>query len=149
VLLTWLRLVGGMWVSLTGNVWLINTIGIAAGVAWIPLVFVGVWLYRDPKLVAMLVAALPALAAGAVGLKLVVAAWLARQVSQRCSVPSRMLAVSVAAWAAVAVGFIALSGPVLSREQVPLLGVAAVVVLLMPLNRLLAAPWVLAWSRHR
>jgi len=149
VLLTWLRLVGGMWVSLTGRVWLINTIGIVGSVAWMPFVFAGIWLYRHPDAAARLVAALPTVAAIVIGLKLVLAAWLAPKLCRRCSVPPRVLVLAAAGWAAVAAGFVGLLAQLFPREQFPLYGVAAVVVLLMPLSCLIAAPLILAWNRHR
>jgi hypothetical protein len=149
VMISWLRLVGGMWVSLSGNVWLVKTIGAVGGVTWIPLVMLAMWLYQNPQVTERLVAALPTLAAIAVGLKLSLAAWLAPRLSRRCDVPRGVLALAAAAWLIVAGGLISLLVQLFPKERAALLGVAAVVVLFMPLNRLIASPLILAWNRHR
>jgi hypothetical protein len=107
------------------------------------------WLYRNPQATERLVATLPTLAAIAVGLKVILAAGLTPKMSRRCGVPPRVLAIAAAAWLMVAGGLIALLVQVFPRERAALLGVAAVVVIFMPLNRLIAAPLILAWNRHR
>jgi hypothetical protein len=149
VLLTWLRLVGGLWVGLTGRAWLIHGVSIAAAVGWMPVVVLGIWLSPRPAVMAALVAALPYLAVGAVVLKLTLAGYLVRSLRRHRIVPPSVIGLAAAAWAVAAVGAVAWLRRLVPPEQVPLYALALGVVLALPLNRFAAMPRAVEWNRHR
>jgi hypothetical protein len=143
--LTWLRLVAHLWAGLSGEPWLIRTVSIIVMVAWLPLAYAVWWLFQRPTGLATL----QIVAVAAVAAKFVLAAGLARHLIRRRILGAPSVALSLAAWTILAVGAITLLSRLLPGEQVPPLAVAAGVLLFMPLNRLIAAPLVLAWNRHR
>jgi hypothetical protein len=149
VLLTWIGLVSSLWVGLTGRAWLQTAVGFAAALVWIPLGLVGHWLAQHPDILASVLAALPSVARGAVVLKLLLAAWLARALWRRGLVAPRALVLSAVAWVVTVAVTVTLLGWVVPADAVSLPALALGVVLLLPLNRLAAAPLALAWNRHR
>jgi hypothetical protein len=149
VLLTWLRLVGGLWVGLTGREWLTASLGLTFGAGWMPLAFGAFWLWQLPTWRAALVAAAPAAAVAAVALKSVVAWCLLRALSRRGYVGPQEIALSAFAWATVAGGLFAILDRLVPPDWAPRYALGLGVALVVPLNRLLAAPLVLARSRHQ
>jgi hypothetical protein len=149
VLLTWLTLAGGQWVSLTGRAWLLNAVGLTVVIGWMPLGLLGYWLTQHPNVVAALVAALPYLATGAVVVKLLLAAWLGRSLWRRRIVEPRTLVLAVVAWVVLVAGHVALLGWLFPPDRVSLAALAVGVMLVLPLNRFAAMPLALEWNRHR
>jgi hypothetical protein len=149
MLLTWVLMVSGFWIGLTGRPWLIHTVGVAGSMAWLPLTLLAVWLSDYPAVVAALWAALPAVAVGAVVLKLLLAGWLARAVWRRGLMSRRGLALAAGGWMVAAVGFLAVARWLVPADRVALAWLAVGVALVVPLNRFVAAPLALAWNRHR
>ena len=144
--LTWLQLAGGLWAKLTGRLWVADTAAVA-GIVLLAATLAGLWLYGNSEYHAAASVAAFFGAGTLIVLKLSLAGWLTRAVLRRGLVPGRSLAAAGAAWLAAAAAYTAL----LHRlAGVPLPTAAAVVVLLLlPLNRLLAAPLALEWNRHR
>jgi hypothetical protein len=149
VLLTWLNLVSGMWIALTGRPWLINTVMGASFIAWVLLGLLAYWLAGRPDLLRALVAALPSLAAWAVVVKLLLAVWLTRALCRRRLVGRRVVAVSAAALTVVATGTVIVLARLVPADLVSLPTLALGVVLALPVNRFAAAPLALEWNRHR
>jgi hypothetical protein len=145
VVFTWLRLIAYLWVGLSGEPKLIRTLAIAVNIGWMPVGYAVWWLLQRPAGVTTL----QALAIAAVAVKLVLAGVLVRRLVHRRITAAPFAALCLAAWVIVALGLITVISKVLPDEQLPLLAVAAVVILVMPLNGLAAAPLVLAWNRHR
>jgi hypothetical protein len=145
VVITWLRLVDNLWVGLSGEPWLIRTVAIIGSIAWLPVSYSVWWLYQRPTGLTTL----QTVAFAAVVVKFVLAAWLARRLVCRRILGAPSVTLSLVAWMTVAVGAITLMSKLLPAERVPLVLAAAGIMLLMPLNRLAAAPLVLAWNRHR
>jgi hypothetical protein len=145
--LTWLQLAGGMWVKLTGRLWVGITVAVAGMVLLGTAGLVGLGLFRQPEYHAALRAALPWAAGALVALKLLLAGRMTRAVLRRGLVRGRTLAAAGAAWLVAAAAY---TGLLHGLAPLTLPAAAAVVVLLvLPLNRLLAAPLALEWNRHR
>jgi hypothetical protein len=149
VLLTWIGLVSSLWIGLTGRAWLQNAVGFAAVLVWIPLGLVGYWLSRHPDVLASVMAALPYVAGGAVALKLLLAAWLARALWRHSLVTPRALVLSAVAWVITAAITFTLLGWIVPADWVSRPALTLGVALLLPLNRFAGAPLALAWNRHR
>jgi hypothetical protein len=145
VAFTWLRLVAHLWIGLSGEPVLIRTVAIIVNTAWMPLAYAVWWLMQRPAGIT----ALQALAVGAVAIKLMLALGLTIRLVRRRIATPRFVTASLAAWTMMAIGSVILISRVLPDDHVPLLAIVVGVMLLMPLNRLAAAPLVLAWNRHR
>ncbi len=149
VFLTWLNLVGGLPLRLTGRNWLIKTVSYATVPAWVLFGLVCHRLVREPEFLARARQTVPFVAAGAVALKLLLAAWLAKTLWRRGLVAPRGLATAAAAWALMAAGFVFLLSWWVPSEWMSLPTLVLGVVLALPLNRFAAAPLALEWNRHR
>jgi hypothetical protein len=149
VLLTWLQLIGNLSSGLTGRLWLMQAGAVTFGLSWMPAAGAAVWLWHHPAWRAELAAALPALTVAVVGLKLLLAVWLASALVRRGTVNPRRLTLAALAWAAVAAGYFGLIAWLVPPQWVSPWAVALGLALLLPLNRFAAAPLALALNRHR
>jgi hypothetical protein len=146
--LTWLGLVGNLWLGLAGRRWLTHVFGAVAFGVCVALALLAQWLPHSPEILAVFIAALPYVAAGAILLKLLLAGWLTRALLRRGLIRARALALAGVAWAAAAAGAVALLrllAPEWASYPVLVLGV----MLVLPLNCFAAAPLALNWNRHR
>ncbi|HVS35565.1 MAG TPA: hypothetical protein VMS17_08285 [Gemmataceae bacterium] len=149
VFLTWLLLVGNLWLGMTGRRWLVRAFGAFAFGVCMALVLLAHWLSPHPETVAALMAALPYVAVVAVLLKLLLAAWLARILLRRGLIGPRALGISAAAWGVVVAGVVALGGQLAPVGGPSLWRLVLGAALVLPLNRFAAAPLALEWNRHR
>lgn len=138
---TWRGLVANLWVGLAGRTWLVplQTFLVSLPAAYLFAEWVQ-W-NSDPARRERLLDALPWVAGGAVGVKLLAAAWFASRAGGAIR--------PVAAWAIAATGLAGVLAWLVPPALVPAYGVVLGVVLLLPLARLTAAPLALAWNRHR
>jgi hypothetical protein len=81
--------------------------------------------------------------------KVLLAPWLARAVVRGGHATAGEVAACVVAWAALVAGFVALVRVLVPPERASLTAVAIVVALLVPFNRLAAAPLLLTRNRYR
>jgi hypothetical protein len=149
VLATWRSLAVGLWAGLTGRAWvtvgqtvLVGFVGLQLGHEWV------MW-NADPARRERLLDALPWIAAGAVALKFLLAAWALWALHRRGELGTRALAGLVGAWLLTAASLFALLLSLVPSDLVPAHSLALAVVLIVPLARLAAAPLALAWNRHR
>jgi len=91
----------------------------------------------------------PWLMAGAVSIKLLLAAIALRLLHRRRLVSDGTLAAFAAAWLVTAGTLFSLLRWVIPSEMVATSTIAMGIVLVMPLARLSAMPLALAWNRHR
>jgi hypothetical protein len=139
--LTWLQLVAGMALSVTGRAAVVNSVVLLYGAVGTALAGLGLWAGFHPEFRDRLLAVLGWLGGGLALLKLVAAAWAWSR--QRGAVPRLALWVVIAACLLVPLFAVVPKGPM----PKPL--VALYVVLALPLTRLIALPAAVAWNRHR
>jgi hypothetical protein len=148
VLLTWLQMVQGLWLGLSGRNWVRTGFSLLMG-ALMGLVMFYVWLWKSPGYWETFHTLLPWLAAAAVVLKAAAAGWALREAARRRLVPARVLVGLPVAWLVVAAGLFALLRWLVPSGLLPASGLVLGIVLLLPLTRLALAPLALAWNRHR
>jgi hypothetical protein len=147
--LTWLMMIRGLWVCLTGRP------SVAIGVTLLVSCLLAIpfalgWLFDIyPKDYLRSFEVLTWLAGPAALGKLAATALLARIWHRRQLVTTRMLALALAGWLLCVVSLFVLSVWLIPEDMAPrfLLGLASLLVL--PLPSLLAAPLALTWNRHR
>src|SRR5205085_787849 len=98
---------------------------------------------------ARILAALPWVAGGAVGLKVLLAGVAIRSLVRRGELEAGATVRLLGAWCLAAVGLFALLSWLVPPGLVTGYGLALGVVLSLPLARLACAPLALAWNRHR
>jgi hypothetical protein len=134
-----------MWSALTGRKWVPIGFGIAMMILLAVGGTIGFWIYRRPQYHSQVIAWAPWL----VGLLLVVrfgiAAWIFQAIGKLQLVPPRTMQRWLAAWAAGCVILFLL----LWCFVTPTFTMAAMVLFLVPLARLAAAPLALHYNRHR
>jgi hypothetical protein len=145
LLLMWRSMACGLWITLAGRKWLGVIITLSIG----PLVLFGIgsstWNARHPELGRQILAFVPLILVSLVSVKLGVAAVIGFNLKRLGLVSDRQLAIAFAAWAVTA-GVILLA----INAFLPLTAViAALVVLIVPLARIAAAPLALYFNRHR
>ncbi len=144
VVATWVQLVGGLWAGLWGNGWLTGVAGLLVALAWLPLGYAVYWLGTHPDGREWL----PTIACAAVAMKSLLAGLLARAVVRGGHATAGELALAAVAWVAFAAGCVALVLTLVSPERASLAAVALGVAVLLPFNRIVAAPLLLAQNRH-
>lgn len=149
VLLTWKGLIGNMLIGLTGREWLIKGSIFGGLVLFFGLCLLACWIIVHPESHEPIWTSLPWLMGMAAGVKLLAGGLVMRALYRRGLVAARTLKELLAIWLAVAAGFFVPLCWLVPTEHVPVLLLAAVVVLCVPLVRPGAAPLVLAWNRHR
>jgi hypothetical protein len=150
-------LIGGTWVSmgstmcfsLTGRAWIVKTVVLTAVLLLLCIPVVLSWVVKHREHHAALESLLPWVLSGLVALKMVLGWWVVRSVRSGGAIADRGLAGILMAWAVAAAGLVGLVGWLVPEGLAPWYLLVLGVVLLMPLNRLLAAPLALSWNRHR
>lgn len=147
--LTWRKLIDGMYVGLTGRPWVATASGVVLGVLFVGvLIPAGLVLQLMPEYRPLAWRMLPWLIGAAVAAKAVAAMLLLRALGRSKLLAPASLKNYLALWftitAALAAAFMALS-PAGSPVWMAISGAAMVV----PLNRVAAAPLALNWNRHR
>jgi hypothetical protein len=143
---TWLQIVGGMCLSLTGRTAVVNGAVVLYAALAALFVGLGVWLGSDPDARNAVQVIL-----GGVGL-LILLLKLAALIGTRKwyeTHPDRVLPRLALIWSVVAVCLIVAIEIGLPEGPIPARLVALYAVLLLPFSRLLAVPAAVAWNRHR
>jgi hypothetical protein len=143
--LTWLQLVAGLCLSLTGRAWVVNGVVLLYAAVGTALVALGIWAGPHPERFDTLLIVLWWLGAALGLLKLGAAAWAwSGPVPWDGQTGARLaLWLATAACLLVPLYAVAPEGPVSPHL------VALFVVLALPLARLSALPAAVAWNRHR
>jgi hypothetical protein len=144
-LLTWRLLTDNLFVGLLGRRRAVHAGLILTAVALTVLFALLAHWMENPRFGDGLRDFLPWLA----GAKLLAAAWALRAVQRRGLLRSQTVACLLAAWLVIAAGLFACLWWLLPEGFASVRVLASVVVLLVPLARLAAAPLALAWNRHR
>jgi hypothetical protein len=149
VFLTWMQLVAGMALALTGRPAAVNAfVGIYLAFAG-ALTWLGVWTVYHPDFYDTLLTALWWLAGAAALGKLLALAWAVRAMRREGLLRGRVQFGLAAAWLAAAGCVAALVWLLLGNRQAPAALIAVGVVLTFPLTRLIGLPLAVAWNRHR
>jgi hypothetical protein len=147
--MTWLQLLRGLWVGMVGRVklqWAVMVLGLVL------LMTAGVlaqWLARKPEAWPALGAALQWVLGVAVVLKFLIAFGLFRAVRRRGLWSERTCCALLLIWLAVAAGMAAIGRTLVPAEALSLAWILVVAVLVVPLNRIFAAPLAIDFNRHR
>jgi hypothetical protein len=149
VLMTWLQLLRGLWVGMAGRTTL-KWAALVAGLGFLTAAgLLAQGFSRRPQAWDALCAALPWALGAAVVLKFLGAAVLFRAVRRRGLWSSRTCCSLFLAFLAVTAALVAIGRTLVPAEVLSLAWIGVVAVLLVPLNRVLAAPLAVAWNRHR
>jgi hypothetical protein len=144
--LTWLQLVAGMCLSLTGRVAVVNGVVVLYLAVGTTLASLGIWTAEHPDFVDTLRMVLWCLGGALCLLKAGVAAWVwSRYALRRQPTALRLALVWLAVTAAVLVPLYVLVPSHLGPPHL----IALYLVLALPFTRLTALPAALAWNRHR
>ena len=146
---TWSSMAGTLFLGLLGRAWIVHTAGVAGVLLCIPVFGYANWLLKHPENFAALASAMPWVVLGVVALKALVATGMVRALRRGGLIADRTLAYILGTWALVTAGLWALLHLLIPEALVSGYGLAGTVLVLVPLNRLLAAPLALAWNRHR
>jgi hypothetical protein len=149
VVLTWINLISGLALSLTGRRGLILAVGSVFVTLGGAAVVLGQWLVAHAEYRAIFWAALPWLLGGAVAVKVASGGWMLWILRRRGLVTGRSLALLSGVWLLAAGCLLGCSLWMAPSELVPAPYLALGVVLVLPLNRLAAPPLALEWNRHR
>jgi hypothetical protein len=146
---TWLQLMAGLTLCLTGRPWVVNAavvvcLGAVAGLTWVI-----VWTASHPEHYDTVVTVLWALAAVAAVVKLAGAGLALWAMRRRGLLEGRLAAVLIGVWVLAAGCLVSLAYLILPARHLPVHLIAVGLALALPLTRLLAAPLALAWNRHR
>jgi hypothetical protein len=149
VFLTWMQLVAGMALALTGRPAAVNGfvavyLAFAGAFTWL-----GVWTAYHPDFSETLLTALWGFAGAAALGKVLALAWVV-QGMRRVGLFAWRTSLGLAAiWLAAAASVAALVWMLLGSREVPAGLIAVGVILTFPLTRLLGLPLAVAWNRHR
>jgi hypothetical protein len=146
---TWMQLVAGMALALTGrpaavNGFVVIYLAFAGAFTWL-----GVWTSFHPDFYDTLLTVLWWLAGAAALGKLLGLAWAVRGMHRAGLLAWRVQVGLAAAWLASAGCVAVLVWVLLGHRQVPAALIAVGVVLTFPLTRLIGLPLAVAWNRHR
>jgi hypothetical protein len=144
--MTWLQLVGGMCLSLSGRFWVVNAIVLIYLVIVAALIALFVWSGSHPQFVETLITVLWWLGGSLGLLKLAATARMWSRINEADR--GRLVSLSVS-WAVVAACLLMPLYALIPDNPVPTHLIALYVLLALPLNRLLALPAAVAWNRHR
>jgi hypothetical protein len=149
LLLTWRLMGDNMWIGLTGRVWVVRASLIACGTI-VPLaIMTYTRLMEDARWREQVLDVLPWAAAALAGIKLLAAMAIARTLLRRGLMDRAALVKVSALWLAAAGALFVLVYGTVPPDVLPLSVLASAAVLGVPLVRLLGAPLVLCWNRHR
>jgi hypothetical protein len=143
--LTWLQLVAGMCLSLTGRVSVVNGVVLLYAAVGTVLTALSLWTANHADFHDTLLTVLWSLAVGLGLLKISAAAWTLRRLGRWHDHSFARLAV----WLTIAACLLWPLYALLSEGPVPVHLVALFIVLALPLNRLLLLPAAVAWNRHQ
>jgi hypothetical protein len=143
--LTWLQLVAGLCLSLTGRAAVVNGVGLLYVAVGTALTGLGIWTASHPAYFDTLLTVLWCLAGGLGLLKLGSAAWA----WGRWGCWNDRTVSWLALWLAIAACVLVPLYALVPTGPVPTHLVALFVVLALPLTRLLALPAAVVWNRHR
>ncbi|HUY88674.1 MAG TPA: hypothetical protein VMV10_08065 [Pirellulales bacterium] len=146
---TWKKLVDGMFIGLSGRNWVVTANAIVMGsflCAAIPVGLVLEWLPEYRPLAWRL---LPWLVGAAILAKSLAAVFILRALWQSKLVAHRSLQKYLAVWCLVTIALAGSLVAIAPTGSVSVWAALAGAVLLVPLNRLTAAPLALNWDRHR
>jgi hypothetical protein len=149
VALTWMQLVAGLVLGLTGRPWVVNgavSVYLALATAGACL---GIWTYFHPDFYDTFLAVLWWLAGSAALAKALAALWAVRAACRESLLEARTFAWLLGVWVAGAACLVSLTCLLFGGRQLPVALIALGSVLTLPLARLVAAPLALAWNRHR
>jgi hypothetical protein len=142
--LTWLQIVAGMCLSLTGRVWVVNAVVLLYGAIGTALASLVIWAGFHPDFFDTLLLVLGWLGVGLGLLKLSAAAWVWRWSGRRQGTGAWLTL-----WLAIAACLLVPLYALVPENPVPTHLVALYVVLALPLSRLIGLPAAVAWNRHR
>jgi hypothetical protein len=146
---TWSSMAGTLFLGLLGRAWIVYTTGVAGALFFIPVLVFANWILKHPEYYTALASILSWVVLGVVGLKVLVGTWTVRAVSRGGAIPDGTVARILGTWTLMAAGLFGLLRLLIPPELISWSGLAGGVILLVPINRLLAAPLALAWNRHR
>jgi len=150
VVMTWLQIVQGLWMGLTGRATATASASAGFGIAvFLGLIVLGEWLPRYPEYWPAFGRLLPWLAGGAIVLKSLAAAWSLRALNRRALIPSGVLWGALGVWLLLAAAVFGALYALLPDDWFSAPGVILGIVLVLPLTRLALAPLTLDWNRHR
>jgi hypothetical protein len=149
VAVMWRLLVENLWVGLTGRLWVGHAAAIASGTIVLQAFYEWTLWKADPGRAERILSALPWIAGGAVVVKLVVAGWALRTLGRNGALAAGTVGRLVVAWAVCTAGLFGLLVWLVPAGLVPVYQLALGAVLSVPCARLLVAPLVLGWNRHR
>jgi hypothetical protein len=148
VALTWLQLVAGMCLSLTGRAWVVNTVVFTYALVGAALGGLGVWTGNYPDFVDTLPIVLWWLGGTLILLKLGAFGWTWTALGFGHALAEGRLG-RLAVWLAAVASILAPLYLFVPQNSLRTHLVALYVVLALPLSRLMALPAAVAWNRHR
>ncbi|QJW93635.1 hypothetical protein [Frigoriglobus tundricola] len=143
---TWLQTVGGMCLSLTGRIAVVNGVVALYGVTGAVVIGLSIGIDFDPEFFDTALVALWVLGCGCGLLKLGVLLWVW---SRFGSLPDRTQPRLAFVWLATAICLVVAVQACWPETRAPAHLVAFYLVLSLPLARLVAVPAAVAWNRHR
>jgi hypothetical protein len=146
---TWMQLVQGLLVGLTGRVWVVRGTVIAALSAVVALWPLTQWVLDSGRVQGELWDALPAVLTAGVGLKMLLAVWVVLRLHRTGFIADGAIVIAAACWSAAVLALYALLAWFVDTPMVAHHVLMLAAMLVVPLVRPLAAPLALAWSRHR
>jgi hypothetical protein len=147
--LTWLQLVAGLSLSVTGRAWVVNGVVAVQGAGVAVLTRLGVWTALHPDFYETLLVILWWSGGAVAVLKVLATAAVMRASCRRGLHAGGDLAALWGVWLATVVCLLAPFYLFAPGEAIPVHLIALGVVLSLPLVRLTAVPLALAWNRHR
>jgi hypothetical protein len=142
---TWLQLVAGMCLSLTGRVGVVNGVVFLYMAVGTALTRLGIWTANDPEFFDTLLVVLWWLGGSLAVLKISAATWAW---TRSAFLNGRSLTL-LALWLAITACLLVPLYTLVPENPVPTHLVALFVALSLPLTRLIALPAAVAWNRHR
>ena len=148
--ITWKQIVASLWCGLTGRTWLVNAVGFAYALLFMAVLMIPGWfiVHREhlPLVREWLRTSVPAIVVLTLAAKALAAAalWNCRPGMGR-----RLWAKSAVVWLAVAVTVAGAGVWLMPAALSPPWLTMSAALLLVPFNRLAAAPLALDWNRHR
>jgi hypothetical protein len=142
---TWLQLVAGMCLSLTGRSWIVNGVVLLYGTCATALAILGAGTMYDGEFFAVLLIVLWCLGIGLALLKFGITTWLWRGPGRAADGKVWRLAL----WLSIAACLLTLLYAVFPDGPLPAHLAALYVLLALPLARLIGLPAAVAWNRHR
>lgn len=148
--ITWKQIVASLWCGLTGRTWLVNAVGFAYALLFMAVLIIPGWfiVHREhlPLVREWLRTNVPAIVGLALAAKALAATalWNCRPGTGR-----RLFAKSAVVWLAIAVAVAGAGVWLMPAALSPPWLTMSAALLLVPFNRLAAAPLALDWNRHR